>query len=1291
MANRKFQVPVNLVNLVSNPEVAADGDIYYNTADNTLRLYANGAWVNISIASPTNIHASAKLATTTNLSATYTAGSLDQNGGYGIGAILTANANGRGSIDGINITTGDRILVKNQATSTQNGVYTVTTQGAGGAPYVLTRATDFNDSTVNDVVIGDFIYITSGTANASTSWILNYQGTGAGGHTIIGTDAITFAQTGGVGPQGPTGPAGVGGAISNYGSFYSTVDQSATTGGEAVKFDSTNVANGVTLVTNGTSLTRITVPDSGTYMIDFTGQLALTGAGDHTANFWLKKNGTSAASTAFDSTLKSSTPTLTSWVWQVNATAGDYYEIFWNADSTNVFLNSVVALSPVPAAAGAFVRVTQVNYQGLSGVVNVTSPITNSGTSTSAQLGFDDSTFQKKVTNVSDTEIGYLDGVTSAIQTQIDGKSSTSHNHTLNSLSNVVVTSPTDGQAIVWDTTTSKWINETVSGGGGSSTLDGLTDVTIDTPADNEVLAYDTSTSQWINQTASEAGLATTAGKLSQFASTTSAELAGVISDETGFSTGAKAVFSIAPVIGDLSVTTPYTPQDNALTINGYGKTNLIEASTYDTDTPIFTVDSGANIKGGNQINFGMSGSHYIAPNSNNLEVGGINKTSLILGSGTTPVTVGGSTGSVNLRGRVYQQDDTVITKTATFTIDGTGNVSNTFACNSASTITITLPTANSWIGRQIKITNRNVGSVISASSNVIPRGSGTAGTAILPANVSGAWAILQSSGGSWYVIADSGWSSPTFTGTVQLGTAATIAFEGATSDAFDTTLTVVDPTANRTITLPNATGTVALTSDLSSYAALSGATFTGDIAVNGGDITTTSTTATLYNSNATTVQIGHAATTLSIGDIAHTGTTTINNDLAVYGTITFSQGASSLSATTINIDDTMISLADNNTADILDIGFYAGYRQASTNYHTGLVRDASDSGKWKLFSGVSAQPTGTVDFTSATYDTLVLGSLELSGNITGGSTLTAFTTTNNLTLGKSTGYTGANATNNIISGGSISDTTGANVSITDNYSVRNLIATGGNARLAAQTINIGTGTLNYSGVDSGAILYINVGTGSITNGTKNINIANVLNIQAGSEGYGSTFNYDVTIPTLYLTNALAYNYGGTGLTTLGAAGQVLKVNAGATALEWGTVSSGSSFTNSAGLAGLMDDETGFSTGAKAVFSISPAISTSITTASTSFDLLNTTATTLNIGGAATTISMGATTGTTTIRNNLALSEAVSISASKNIAVASYYSGSFSTGRVIMTGTGSNPTTRPDGTSLVAGDIWIAY
>ena len=54
------------------------------------------------------------------------------------------------------------------------------------------------------------------------------------------------------------------------------------------------------------------------------------------------------------------------------------------------------------------------------------------------------------------------------------------------------------------------------------------------------------------------------------------------------------------------------------------------------------------------------------------------------------------------------------------------------------------------------------------------------------------------------------------------------IIFEGATANNFETTLTVTDPTADRTITLPNATGTVALTTDLSQFAATSSAQLAG-------------------------------------------------------------------------------------------------------------------------------------------------------------------------------------------------------------------------------------------------------------------------------------------------------------------------------------------------------------------------------------------------------------------------------------------------------------------------------
>lgn len=59
------------------------------------------------------------------------------------------------------------------------------------------------------------------------------------------------------------------------------------------------------------------------------------------------------------------------------------------------------------------------------------------------------------------------------------------------------------------------------------------------------------------------------------------------------------------------------------------------------------------------------------------------------------------------------------------------------------------------------------------------------------------------------------GAASPTFTGDVTISTAGTLIFEGATANDYETTLTVTDPTADRTVTFKDASGTVAFTSDL--------------------------------------------------------------------------------------------------------------------------------------------------------------------------------------------------------------------------------------------------------------------------------------------------------------------------------------------------------------------------------------------------------------------------------------------------------------------------------------------
>lgn len=89
------------------------------------------------------------------------------NGTSGVGATLTANANGALAVDGLAVSTNDRILVKNEGSSgisPYNGIYTVTAAGNAGAPWVLTRATDFDTS---DKIRGAAVPVTNGARNIS--------------------------------------------------------------------------------------------------------------------------------------------------------------------------------------------------------------------------------------------------------------------------------------------------------------------------------------------------------------------------------------------------------------------------------------------------------------------------------------------------------------------------------------------------------------------------------------------------------------------------------------------------------------------------------------------------------------------------------------------------------------------------------------------------------------------------------------------------------------------------------------------------------------------------------------------------------------------------------------------------------------------------------------------------------------------------------------------------------------------------------------------------------------------
>lgn len=114
------------------------------------------------------------------------------NGASGVGATLIAVGLGALSLDGNTPAVNDRVLVKNQVSTFQNGIYNVTTVGNAGVAFVLTRTTDFDQSA--DIDIGDSVFVTSGTVNASTTWVQN--GTNS---PTMGTDPITFSQIAGPG------------------------------------------------------------------------------------------------------------------------------------------------------------------------------------------------------------------------------------------------------------------------------------------------------------------------------------------------------------------------------------------------------------------------------------------------------------------------------------------------------------------------------------------------------------------------------------------------------------------------------------------------------------------------------------------------------------------------------------------------------------------------------------------------------------------------------------------------------------------------------------------------------------------------------------------------------------------------------------------------------------------------------------------------------------------------------------------------------------------------------------
>ena len=411
-------------------------------------------------------------------------------------------------------------------------------------------------------------------------------------------------------------------------------------------------------------------------------------------------------------------------------------------------------------------------------------------------------------------------------------------------------------------------------GGGGVSVvnLDDLSDVTITSAANNDVLRWNSTTSQWVNSAVNTLPLVSSFNGL------------------TGAVTGVSSIRGLTGTVGltngngiDLSVSgnTLTFSNSGVLTVNGLTGTVINIARTTDTLAQFASTTSAqlasiiSNETGGGGVlvfNTSPTITTSITTASTSFALVNTTATTLNLGGAATTLTMGGTSGTASIRN-------------ATLLL---GNTNNTITTNSGTTNYLNIqPYGN--------LTLAPLTTAISLGGTV---------PSLTVSNTVDAAGFVTVAGGDLLLSTKSTDGSNSFP--------VNIIFEGATDNTNETTLTVVDPTADRTITFPDASGTVALTSGLVS--SLSGSTY---ISVSGstGAVTITNTGGQTFNG------LTGAVTGVTVGGTnVFTALNTFNAGISASGGVTLAGTLTGVTATfsgNLKTSGSLTTLGDSDSTGV--------------------------------------------------------------------------------------------------------------------------------------------------------------------------------------------------------------------------------------------------------------------------------------------------------------------------------------------------------------------------------------